>query len=593
MSGTLSDPFDLTATQIQQVLLAQGEAFPELETVRSNPQALRNALQIQWALAETQACMENIQQIPQTSYTFYRFFRRNGDRKNYETPYFQKRSNLAAAALRLFLGQSELKDVVQDYIWNICEETTWVLPAHERDLVDLFSAETGFVLAETLLLLGETLDAEVRHRVRAEVERRILDPYLRFHRLMWWHMGHNNWNGVCNSSVAATFLLLEPEAERVAQALEIALIGLRAFLNTAFEDDGSSTEGVSYWHYGLFNFVALAEMLYARSNGAINLLASEQLRRIATYPATLQLSGSLFASFSDSDETSTFHPGIITRLVERTQEQSLLNLIARPARLNMDWRLTMMLRDILWWDGSQREAVQPDDAVLSSSGVARIVSRTRDDTPVIVAIKAGHNAENHNQNDVGSFMLHVTGENLLTDPGRGLYTRDYFGPHRYENVFANSYGHSVPRIDGQLQRAGRDFAGQLVSSTIGPEQSYKQIEIEFAHAYAVADLTSARRRVRLAATGDDAGTLWLHDHFMFSTDAHTVEEAFITWFDCDLDGAMAVIHGQQHDLQLTIEAPQGVSFALEGLEEQSKANAKKGILKRLSITFPAAKEITV
>src|SRR5690606_14701007 len=118
-----------------------------------------------------------------------------------------------------------------------------------------------------------------------------------------------NWNGVCNSSIAATFLWLQPET--MAQGIKIALDSLRVFLDTAFEEDGSSTEGVSYWHYGLINFVALAEMLRARSQGQIDLLDSEQMRKIAAYPAKMHLSGPWFASFSDCDEIVRFNPGII------------------------------------------------------------------------------------------------------------------------------------------------------------------------------------------------------------------------------------------------------------------------------------------
>lgn len=601
----IESPFDLTGDQIEQLLRGSGEAFPELTAARGNLAALRDAPQTQWLLAATQDCLADIRHIPQTSYTFYRFFRRNGDRKNYERSYFQKRSNLAALVLRLFLGQEDLKDVVQDYLWSICEETTWVLPAHEAGsgLIDLFAAETGFVLAETLLLLGETLDAEIRHRVRVEIERRIFDPYLRFYRLMNWYKQHHNWNGVCNSSVAATFLLLEPDAGRAAEALVIAFDGLRTFLEAAFEEDGSSTEGVSYWHYGLFNLIALSEMLYARSQGAVNLLASERVRHIAAYPAKMQLSGSHFASFSDCDELATFHPGIITRLAERTREASLYNLIAHPAQLEMDWRLTMLLYDLFWWNGDRPATAHVDDAVLTSPGIARLVGQTPEGAPIVVAIKAGHNAENHNQNDVGSFMLHVAGENLLTDPGRGLYTRDYFGPHRYENVFTNSYGHSLPRIDGQLQSPGRSFAGQLLSSDLitsgkldkldKTDKPDKQVTVEFARAYPVADLSSIQRQLRLTGRGEQAGTLRLRDHFIFSEGSHTIEEAFITWYDCDIAGATATIHGKLHDIQLTIESPQASGFALELLEEQSKANAKEGILKRLSITLAGVKECVV
>ncbi|MBV9229001.1 MAG: heparinase II/III family protein [Chloroflexi bacterium] len=577
---------------IEQLQHTQGVAFPELEAARDKIQLLETAPRTQRLLQQTQHFMEEIALIPQTSYTHYRVFRNTGERGQYQTPYFLKRKKLAAAVLRLFLGQTALKDVVQDYLWNICEESNWVVPAHEFLPIDLFAAETAFLLAETLHLLGEILDGEVRHRIRAEIDRRIFDPYLRFHRSHSWYQRASNWNGVCNSSVAATFVLLEPEPERVIHALEVALSGLQAFVDTAFTDDGSSTEGVSYWHYGLINFIALSELLYARSGGAINLLAGEKMKRIAAFPAKLQLSGSCFASFADCDESLRFHPGIITRLAERTGEQSLLNLLAPVAELESDWRLSMMLRDILWWDGSQPDAPLLTDARQPIGGTARLVTHTEQGVPVVLSIKAGHNNEQHNHNDVGSFLLHIAGENLLTDPGRGLYSRDYFGAKRYDNIFANSYGHSVPRIDGMLQGTGQDFAGTLLESEGTAElDGYKRVAIEFARAYPCADLKSARRELLLATKGDAAGTAWLRDHFQFAGEAHEVEEAFVTWMECEIDGATARIHGQQHDVYLTIEQPQGVQFRLERLEEQSKANERDGILKRLSIVLP--REMTI
>jgi Heparinase II/III-like protein len=586
MTAAIRSPFDLIADDLQRLLATTAPLMPELEAARGNLASLRAAPQARAVLAQTQPLMAAIAQIPQTSYSLYRLFARHGDRGRYETPYFLKRSNLAAAALRLFLdGQTGLRDCVQDYLWSVCEESNWVLPAHERDLIDLFAAETGFVLAETLHLLGAALDAEVRGRVRQEIERRIFDPYLRFHRSLHWYQGHHNWNSVCNSAVAATFLLLEPEPGRVARALELALAGLRAFLETAFEADGSSTEGVAYWHYGLINFVALAEMLRARSAGAIDLLASERMQRIAAYPAHMQLSGAWFASFSDCDETLSFNPGIVARLAERSGEASLLNLLARPAVPGGDWRLTMMLRNLLWWDGAQPVAAQIGDALLPAGGVARLVATTPAGAQVVLAVKAGHNAENHNQNDVGSFILHVDGENLLTDPGRGLYSRDYFGAQRYANIFANSYGHSVPRIGGQLQAAGHAFHGQL--QEVETDGAFKRATVEFARAYPLDGLAYATRRLTLAADG----VAWLQDDVACSDQPLPVEEALITWHDVEIDGATALVRGQRHTLRLTIEAPVEARFELERLEEQSRANAKPGILKRLRFVLPAAAEM--
>ena len=476
--------------------------FPELEAARANLAVLRSSPQAQIIMAQTEPLMADIAAIPQPKYTAYRRFIKDGDREEYEAPYFARRAKLSALAFRAFLGIEiarpavpgaglPLKTLIQDYIWAICEETNWVLPAHEGRPIDLFSAETAFLLAQTVALLGDQLDAEVAHRIYAEVDRRVFEPYLRWHYSLGWYKGGNNWNGVCNSSVASAFLLLERDPRRVAEALAIAFSGLQTFLDTAFESDGSSNEGVGYWSYGLINLIALSEMLRARSGGALDPLTSPRLRQIAGYPPAVQLSGPVFAAFSDCDEKEEFNFGIIQRLAERTGVAALRNLTAQAGRA----RLRLAHPDahpqpaVVGRPPAGHARHQPTRC-LTAPGIARLTGTTATGVPFVVAIKAGHNEENHNQNDIGSFVLHVEGENLLTDPGRGLYSRHYFGPNRYDNIFANSYGHSVPRIGGQLQAPGRQFCGELTAVTTEPGN--KSAVVEFAKAYPVEGLAGSK-----------------------------------------------------------------------------------------------------
>ena len=179
-------------------------------------------------------------------------------------------------------------------------------------------------------------------------------------------------------------------------------------------------------------------------------------------------------------------------------------------------------------------------------------------------------------------ILHADGETLLTDPGRGLYTRQYFGPERYDNIFANSYGHSVPRLGDQLQGQGREFSGEFVNVDMaGPT---KNVEIEFGRAYSVVQLAGARRHILL----DETGTVWLQDTFSFADNPLEVEEAFITWLNVEAKAAIAIIQGQHHHLQLTIESPEGLHFEVEPLIAQCRTNAKPGVLKRITAVLPVA-----
>ncbi|MGC8782747.1 MAG: heparinase II/III domain-containing protein, partial [Anaerolineae bacterium] len=478
--------------------------------------------------------------IPQTTYTLYRQFEHSGERRNYERPYFAKRTMLTRAVFEMLLGDDGYRDAVHDLLWSICEETSWVLPAHEEqgpdywdlkpsprqrpfgahtaltrepDAIDLFAAETGASLAETVHLVGGRLAPEVVQRVRQEVERRIFKPYLAYGRRHWWYKAALNWNGVCNGAVALAFLRLERDPQTLVEAIEQALEGFEAYIATGFEADGGSIEGIGYWNYGLMYYVTVAELLRERTGGRLDLLAAPRLRDIARYPLAAALSPGRYLNFGDAEEATTLAPGIVQRLAERTGVAELRALANPPevprGRGVPTAKLAIVVRDAAWWDGETRPfpRMAQQDAYLPDSGVIRLVGQTADGRPMALATKAGHNDGHHSHTDVATFIYHVDGESLICDPGRGKYSKDYFRQGRYKNVFCNSFGHSVPVIGGRLQAPGPEFGGRrqyhgvVVACEAGPDE--KRAVVEFQRAYDLPALTLARRTLRLdPATGD-------------------------------------------------------------------------------------------
>jgi Heparinase II/III-like protein len=547
--------------------------LPEL--VDADPAALlsteRGKAILEWANGATG------EPIPTTSYTLYRRFRAAGERPPYEKPYFVKRRLLSQHAVGAWLTRDKVHlDRVNDLLWSICEETTWVLPAHEKSdpwNIDLFAAETGVELAHVLLVLGDTIPEEVRMRVHAEVKRRILDPYLEHAGDYWWDNGSNNWTGVCAGSVGQTFLLMDPDAERKAKALALVLGQFERFINVAFEPDGASLEGIGYWNYGLLHYVGLAEMLRARTGGAVDLLAQEKLTRIAHYPAAVALDKHAFASFADSHEHSDVRPFLGARLAERTGVVALQSQIGDWE----DWRFSSVLRNVLWWDDEKTAPPLIENALLEASGIAKRVG-TAAGLRVVLCAKAGHNAEPHNNNDVGSFALRIGGVTYLCDPGGGLYNKDYFGSKRYENVFANSYGHSVPRIGGALQPAGTARRGVMTVAEDGT------MCIAFKDAYDIPQLTALERFLRI----QDNGTVLMEDRFAFDGAGLEIEEALITWLDVEVDGDTARVISDEGILEIQAE---GVEFVAERLEKACEENHKKEVLTRITVTCPAAAEV--
>jgi len=582
MCATIARSYD----EIKAILdaTAPGEhPVGELLEALPQPAALAANSIAQEMLRETEAYLQNLDRLPLTTYTLYREFLRIGERKNYEREMGLKRARLRAAVLRLYLGQEEYIPVAQDYIWNICEETNWVMPAHERMVVDLGAVGVGWMLAEIIVSLGDKLGEEITQRVRHEIERRILAPFFANPDQFWWFKGTNNWNGVCNGAIGCMLLLLEEDQERLARGLALVLSGLEVFLDTAFEADGTSTEGPGYWAYGLSTFIPFSEMLRHRTNAQLDLLSTPRMRQIATYPGNIMLSPGHFASFSDSHEETAFAPGLIQRLAERTGVPRLRDLLAPPARLQLDadWRNT------LWWDGRRPAQASVYDIWLKDGAVVRLTGATPDGKPVVLVAKAGHNAENHNQNDLGSFILHVDGETYLADPGGGLYSRAYFSPQRYENIFANSFGHSVPRIGGHLQSPGREFTSEIIHYDASGADKVVVMRLE--KGYDVPQLSELERKLTLTRDG----ALVLEDRFAFADSPLPVEEAFITWLDAAVSGETARLLGAKHTFELAIEEPTGAHFQLAVLAEESAANRVPIPLKRLSISLPPASQTTV
>ena len=105
----------------------------------------------------------------------------------------------------------------------------------------------------------------------------------------------------------------------------------------------------------------------------------------------------------------------------------------------------------------------------------------------------------------------------------------------------------------------------------------------------VPGLERVLRSLRLSAQGE----LIVEDTFTFTQDPLAVEEAFVTWYDVQVSGRIALVTGEKHVLQLTIQEPADATFVLEVLEEESRANRKPIPLKRISCAFEPAQRSAV
>jgi hypothetical protein len=102
-------------------------------------------------------------------------------------------------------------------------------------------------------------------------------------------------------------------------------------------------------------------------------------------------------------------------------------------------------------------------------------------TGLYLSAFGGHNAQSHNHNDVGNFVVYADGKPVLVDVGVETYTAKTFSARRYEIWTMQSAYHNLPTINGVMQKDGARFRARDVRYI--PDSSHAVIAMDLAAAY--------------------------------------------------------------------------------------------------------------
>jgi hypothetical protein len=98
-----------------------------------------------------------------------------------------------------------------------------------------------------------------------------------------------------------------------------------------------------------------------------------------------------------------------------------------------------------------------------------------------LAVKGGHNAESHNHNDVGQFIVYLDGRPVIVDAGVGEYTARTFSGDRYTIWTMQSAFHNLPTVDGVMQEPGRSYAARQVERAMDDRSASLSLDIAGAY----------------------------------------------------------------------------------------------------------------
>lgn len=467
---------------------------------------------------------------------YIRYFR-DGNRTAHEDDARQLRARTAlftvAAAMT---DEPRWIDRAADGVVLLCELSTWCWAAHERfsllagdvlpdparPFVDLGAGEVLGLLAWADHVLGQRWDeswAGLRSRIRYEAERRVLEPFRTDRSWHWLGVDEpaHNWTAWVHSNMITGAVLLIDDEQTRAETVDLALEGLDRFISV-IPTDGGCAEGHAYWWNGPLRAVEALELLNEASGGKVDGLSYPILADSGRFPVRMHLGGDWFVNVADGSALSESVPWhAVHRWGRRLEDAGMTSLAVQlgrgaiPEPAGGIGRTVNALVDQTWTALRPRDPIQardrpfrtgPDLVAASSPGMLPaqcwlpetevFLARENAATPrgLTVAMKGGHNAEPHNHNDVGAYLVAVDGVPVVVDVGRPTYTRQTFSEWRYDLWPLQSAWHNVPLVlttaegpsfETSGQAAGRPFRSRNVRAELSDD--FASLQLEGADAY--------------------------------------------------------------------------------------------------------------
>ncbi len=462
---------------------------------------------------------------PDLPATLFLEYAREGNRSRYEKSHFERRYALTNLLIAECVeGKGRFLDDIVNGVWALCEESFWGVPAHvgaqkagsglpdpAEPVVDLFAAETGESLAWTYYLLGEQLDKVspmIRQRIRYEMARRILTPCLTREDFGWMGFSGgrvNNWNPWCNASWLTCTLLAEPDADRRVASVAKIVRSLDYFLD-AYADDGGCDEGPGYWGRAGASLFDCLELLHGATASQVNVYDRPLIQEIGRYIYRVHIADDYFVNFADASGKAHPPAELVYRYGRRINDDRLAAFGAylhsrdrqgfAGERTYTVGRYLPEIFHAVELETAQAKAPLPRDVWLD--GIQVMTARCGEGTSdcYFVAAKGGHNAESHNHNDVGNFVVYMNGRPILIDIGVETYSRKTFSSQRYEIWTMQSAWHNLPTVNGVMQSPGRQFAAKDVQYEA--DDDHAQLKLDIAGTYPrEAGLKSWIRTIRL------------------------------------------------------------------------------------------------
>lgn len=441
--------------------------------------------------------------------TTYLEFNRSGNRQvneKYLSGIIDPLRNLFIA--ELFEGKGRFTDQLINGVWAMCEMTSWSsaahikaqetgegLPNYAEPIIDLHSARNAHLLAWIRYYFKdefEKVNPFIVQRIDYEINRRVLEPFYTRDDFRWMALKGQivgNWNPYCNSHVLAVIMLSENDWQKRVKGVYKVMNSLDKFTDN-YGDDGGCNEGPGYWSMAAAaNFEALY-LLKRATKGQVDIFSDSLIRNMGKFIYTVDINYPYFINFADAGPKVTPNAYLVYKYGESVNDQLMQGFgsflahkqdFANGAYSGSPFFVFESMFDMQSVLSCPQHEPLIRDFWLPDLQVAGSRDKERCADGFFFAAKGGHNAESHNHNDVGSFILYFYGTPLIIDVGPGTYTRQTFTNERYSIWTMQSAFHNLPTINGVMQKNGRDFKATNVNYKSLPSRTSFSLDLSQAY----------------------------------------------------------------------------------------------------------------
>ncbi|MBQ9372265.1 MAG: heparinase II/III family protein [Thermoguttaceae bacterium] len=438
-------------------------------------------------------------------------------------------------------------------------------PTHFLDVAEMTTA-----LAIAYDSCYDALSDQARERIRDAIWEKGVLQTLKL-KNGWWKKNNANWNQVCwcGTLYGALAIVDDLDAERRELAIDAILDAVNGvtWSMASYAPDGNYTEGPGYWAYGTsFNTLLLEALTNSFGTDFGRSDAPGFLQTIDYFEHVFGTTGAAF-NYPDSTGGHFFEATAFWFARKLNKPELMWNerfaLISalkiarddddvRPDSLPMDHLCSYRLGvcALLWGvdvGADLSKLTSPNSVGYVGIGDKRccvaLFRTTWDAAGAYLGVKCGAPNSPHGHMDEGGFVYDDRGVrwvlelgpenyNQIESRGMNLWSEEQ-DSDRWKILRYNNYGHSVPTVNGAMQRV--DGTTSFVETKIGASGEPSTAVIDLTPVYRD-ELESAMR----TATLYPDGSLVIEDVFTAKEEkAATIERRFIVRDDAEIrDGVL-------------------------------------------------------